>query len=125
MHIRALAEKTSTELKALIGKTRLLSIDEAQRVTNIGITLKLFVDAIPETQVIATGSSSFELSNRIVEPLTGRKNKFHLHPFSLEELGQIHERREVLALLPVGSSLGFEELLIRVVKQRDSGKVAR
>lgn len=91
---RALTEKTSTELKALIGKTKLLLIDEAQRVTNIGITLKLFVDAIPETQVIATGSSSFELSNRIVEPLTGRKVEFHLHPFSLEELRQLHSPLE-------------------------------
>jgi predicted AAA+ superfamily ATPase len=96
---QALTEKTSTELKALIGKTKLLLIDEAQRVTNIGITLKLFVDAIPETQVIATGSSSFELSNKIVEPLTGRTFEFHLHPFSLEELGQIHSPLELRRLL--------------------------
>lgn len=96
---RALTEKTSTELKALIGKTRLLLIDEAQRVTNIGLSLKLFVDAIPETQVIATGSSAFELANRIVEPLTGRKVEFHLHPFSLEELGQIHSPLELGRLL--------------------------
>lgn len=96
---RALTEKTSTELKALAGKTKLLLIDEAQRVTNIGITLKLFVDAIPEIQVIATGSSSFELSNRIVEPLTGRKVEFHLHPFSLEELWQIHSPLELGRLL--------------------------
>ncbi len=96
---RALTEKSSTELKAFIGKTKLLLIDEAQRVTNIGIILKLFVDAIPETQVIATGSSSFELSNRIVEPLTGRKFEFHLHPFSLEELRQIHSPLELGRLL--------------------------
>jgi hypothetical protein len=96
---RALTERTSTELKALIGKARLVLIDEAQRVANIGLTLKLFVDAIPETQVIATGSSSFELSNRIVEPLTGRKVEFHLHPFSLEELGQLHSPLEMGRLL--------------------------
>ena len=96
---RALTERTSTELKALIGKTSLVLIDEAQRVTNIGLTLKLFVDAIPETQVIATGSSSFELSNRIVEPLTGRKVEFQLHPFSLEELRQVHSRLELGRLL--------------------------
>lgn len=96
---QALTEKTSTELRSFIGKTKLLLIDEAQRVTNIGITLKLFVDAIPDTQVIATGSSSFELSNRIVEPLTGRKIEFHLHPFSLEELGQIYSPLELGRLL--------------------------
>jgi predicted AAA+ superfamily ATPase len=96
---RALTDKTSTELRALIGTSKLVLIDEAQRVTNIGITLKLFVDAIPETQVIATGSSSFELSNRIVEPLTGRKIEFHLHPFSLEELRQVHSPLELGRLL--------------------------
>lgn len=95
---QALTGKNSTQLKAFIGKVKLLLIDEAQRVTNIGMTLKLFVDAIPETQVIATGSSSFELSNRIVEPLTGRKVEFHLHPFSLEELGQIHSRLDLARL---------------------------
>jgi len=96
---QALTEKTSTELKALIGRNKLILIDEAQRVTNIGITLKLFVDAIPETQVIATGSSSFELSNRIVEPLTGRKIEFHLHPFSIEELEQEYSPLELGRLL--------------------------
>ncbi|MBF0501349.1 MAG: ATP-binding protein [Candidatus Riflebacteria bacterium] len=95
----AMTEKTSTELKALIGRNKLVLIDEAQRVTNIGITLKLFVDAIPETQVIATGSSSFELSNKIVEPLTGRKIEFHLHPFSLEELKQVYSPLELGRLL--------------------------
>lgn len=96
---QALAEKTSTELKAFIGKTKLLLIDEAQRVANIGITLKLLVDAIPETQVIATGSSSFELSNKIVEPLTGRKVEFHLHPFSLAELSQLYSPLELQRLI--------------------------
>lgn len=104
---QALTEKTSTQLKALIGRTKLLLIDEAQRVTNIGLTLKLFVDAIPETQVIATGSSAFELSNQIVEPLTGRKYEFHLHPFSLGELGTIHSPLELQRLLETYMTFGM------------------
>lgn len=82
----ALSDRSSTELRALIGPNTLLAIDEAQRVRNIGLTLKLLVDGIPEVQVIATGSSSFELSNTIAEPLTGRKVEFHLFPLSAEEL---------------------------------------
>ena len=82
----ALADRTSTELRALIGRKTLVAIDEAQRVRNIGLTLKLLVDTFPDVQVIATGSSSFELSNTISEPLTGRKVEFHLFPLSVEEL---------------------------------------
>ena len=82
----ALADRTSTELRALIGRKTLVAIDEAQRVRNIGLTLKLLVDTFPDVQVIATGSSSFELSNTISEPLTGRKVEFHLFPLSVDEL---------------------------------------
>ncbi len=83
-----LANKTSSELKNLLGNNELVIIDEAQRVENIGLTLKLIIDNYPQIQIIATGSSSFELSNKINEPLTGRKYEFHLYPFSLEELSQ-------------------------------------
>lgn len=81
-----LQNKTSTELKNFIGTSKLVLIDEAQRVENIGLTLKLLVDNYPETQIIATGSSSFELANKILEPLTGRFFEFHMYPFSLGEL---------------------------------------
>lgn len=83
---RALTERTSTELRALIGSKTLVVIDEAKHVRNIGLTLKLLGDNFPGIQVIATGSSSFELSNEIVEPLTGRKVEFHLFPLSAAEL---------------------------------------
>ncbi len=91
----ALTKKTSTELKSFIGNNNLVLIDEAQRVKNIGITLKLIVDNYPKIQVIATGSSSFDLSNEIVEPLTGRKYEFYLFPFSLEELKEIYSEIEI------------------------------
>src|SRR3989338_4409784 len=64
----ALTNKTSTEIKAFLGNNKLIVFDEAQRINNIGLTLKLIVDNFPEIQVVATGSSLFELSNKIVEP---------------------------------------------------------
>lgn len=83
---QSLEMRTTTELKQLFGDASLVVIDEAQRVQNIGMTLKLAVDAMRDIQIIATGSSSFELANRTSEPLTGRKFEFHLHPLSLGEL---------------------------------------
>ena len=91
----ALTDSTSTAIKSLIGSAHLVIIDEAQRVRNIGLTLKLMVDTLIDTQIIATGSSSFDLSNEIAEPLTGRKYEFHLYPFSLEELSQIYQPTEL------------------------------
>ena len=85
--IRPLLESaTSTSLKALIGDNALILIDEAQRVKNIGLTLKLLVDNFKEIQIIATGSSALELANKINEPLTGRKREYHLYPFSTAEM---------------------------------------
>jgi len=78
--------RSSTELKSLLGDSRLVVIDEAQRIGNVGLTLKLLVDNFPDMQIVATGSSSFELADRLKEPLTGRKFEFQLSPFSLKEI---------------------------------------
>ncbi|MFH0791631.1 MAG: ATP-binding protein [bacterium] len=96
---QALINKTSTELKSFLGDNQLIILDEAQRVKNIGLTLKLIVDNYPEIQIIATGSSSFDLSNEIVEPLTGRKTEFYLYPLSLGELKTIYSEIEIDRLL--------------------------
>lgn len=94
--IRAIfTNRTSTELKSFLGDKKLIIIDEAQRVKDIGLTLKLIIDTYPKIQIIATGSSSFDLSNRVVEPLTGRKYEFYLYPFSLEELTAVYSSLEV------------------------------
>lgn len=104
---RRLTEPTSTELQAEIGDADLILIDEAQRVKNIGITLKLLIDNYPEKQVIATGSSAIEMSNSINEPLTGRKYEYVMYPFSCEELfnefGEQEERRMLERRLIYGS----------------------
>ena len=80
------SNRTSSELRNLVGTEKLVVIDEAQRIENIGLALKLMVDNFSDVQVIATGSSSFELADRLKEPLTGRKYEFMLPPFSLEEM---------------------------------------
>ena len=104
---RKLAEPTSTELRAEIGDADLILIDEAQRVRNIGITLKLLIDNFPEKQLVVTGSSAIELSNSINEPLTGRKYEYVMYPFSTEELinefGAQEERRMLERRLVYGS----------------------
>lgn len=70
----------------------LLAVDEAQSIPNIGRSLKLIVDQLPEIAVIATGSSSFELTGQIGEPLTGRKRTIVLYPISQAELSAVHNR---------------------------------
>lgn len=76
------------QLKTVLGSNTLVVIDEAQRVSDIGITLKVIHDVFPEIQIVATGSSSFDLANKINEPLTGRALTFFLYPLSLEEIRQ-------------------------------------
>ncbi|MBU0998092.1 ATP-binding protein [Patescibacteria group bacterium] len=78
--------ETSDGLKRIIGDSKLVVIDEAQRIRNIGLKIKLLVDNFPDQQVIATGSSSFELANEIKEPLTGRSREFWLYPLSSSEI---------------------------------------
>ena len=74
------------QLQLWVKNYKTVIIDEAQKIKNIGNTIKLMVDNIPEVQVIATWSSSFDLANHIVEPLTWRTKTFYLHPLSIEEI---------------------------------------
>lgn len=82
-----LTNVSSSQLRQLIGANDFVVIDEAQRISNIGLTLKLLVDQLPEKQILATGSSSLDLANSINEPLTGRLFTFHLFPISWQEWG--------------------------------------
>jgi len=102
-----LTNTTSTKLKSLFGNRKLIVIDEAQRIENIGLTLKLAVDSIPDIQIIATGSSAFELANKIHEPLTGRKFEFFLYPFSVQELAAHSSAFEEHRLLENRMMYGF------------------
>ena len=83
--VEALSSRNLDQLKGLVQGYDLLFIDEAQRIPDIGINLKILHDQIPSLKIIATGSSSLDLANRVKEPLTGRTWTFQLHPISAEE----------------------------------------
>lgn len=97
--VEALTNRNLRELVLLVGKAKYIVIDEAQKVNNIGLTLKLIVDNIPDVQVIATGSSAFELRNRLNEPLTGRKFEYQMYPISTNEIYQSSGYVDVKRLL--------------------------
>ena len=94
-----LESKTSTEWKYLLSSYDLVFIDEAQRVKNIGLTLKMIGDLKLKTQVVVTGSSSFDMANEVNEPATGRLIEYNLYPFSLSELAIETSEREEKRLL--------------------------
>lgn len=99
--------KSAQELGELVQGYDVVVIDEAQRIKNIGVILKLIADNIPQIKLIASGSSSFDLANQLSEPLTGRHRKFHLYPLSLKELvdayGEIYVNKELETLMSFGT----------------------
>ena len=93
--VSSLTEKSAIELRSYIGDSNLVIIDEAQRVENIGISIKLIHDTYPEIKLLVTGSSSLDLSNKITEPLTGRSIETILYPLSVEEVS-VADRKSVV-----------------------------
>lgn len=110
-------------MKQIIGTNQALFIDEAQRVKNIGLTLKLITDQLPGIRLLVSGSSSLELANEINEPLTGRKWEFRLFPISWVELvnhvGFLDARRQLETRMLYGmypevvTSLGDERAVLQ------------
>jgi hypothetical protein len=96
---QALSLENPLQLKTFLGEGKFFVFDEAQKVSNIGIILKLLIDTYPDLQIIATGSSSFELSNKISEPLTGRSLEFKLYPISYSEISADRQSWESPAIL--------------------------
>jgi len=103
----SLPKSTSTKLKNLALNKKFVFIDEAQRIEDVGIVIKLFTDQIKDKQVIATGSSAFELASGLRESLTGRKYEFTLFPFKYMELasnfGRLEETRQLEQRLIYGA----------------------
>ena len=91
---------TATRLKTFFETNKFVVIDEAQKIENIGSKLKLITDYLPEIQVIATGSSAFELRNKLNEPFTGRKFEHKLFPFSFKEMKDDIGLLEEIRMLP-------------------------
>jgi predicted AAA+ superfamily ATPase len=103
-YVDVLSSKDARKLKGLIGNNEILFIDEAQRIPNIGINLKIIHEELPDLRVFITGSSSINIASRVSEALTGRKFVFSLYPLSLKELNYHYSPFEIDDML--------EELLI-------------
>lgn len=85
-----LTEPNTEQIRAIIGKYKFVFIDEAQRIEGIGLTMKIITDRFKDVQLFTSGSSSFDLTNKINEPLTGRKWEYQLFPISWEEFENHH-----------------------------------
>lgn len=90
-----LSELDVLSLQNIIGRYKIVIIDEVQRIQNAGLLLKILVDNFKEVQFIATGSSALDISEQIFEPLTGRYLLFHLFPFTLAE---VYPRKSVFEI---------------------------
>ena len=96
LHIHdVLGSQSIEQIKAYAKNYELIAIDEAQRIPNIGIGLKILIDHVPGIRVIATGSSSFDLSNKVGEPLVGRVITKVLYPVAQSELLALHNEFEL------------------------------
>lgn len=98
-YIEVLSSRDARQLSDLVSGYQLVVIDEAQRVPDIGINLKILIDAGLGVKILATGSSSFDLANKVQEPLTGRHWTYFLYPISHLELRQHFNRFEMSAAL--------------------------
>ena len=92
---------TIERFRSVIGKNKIVVVDEAQRIENVGIKMKLITDNFPDVQLVVTGSSSFELANKINEPLTGRKFEYELFPLSFNEMAEEHGLFAEIQKLPI------------------------
>lgn len=102
LDVRLLFNNITTEkFRSLFGKAKIVVIDEAQRIENIGLKAKLITDNFPDIQLVVTGSSSFDLANKINEPLTGRKWEYQLFPMSFRELADSNGLLQEIKKLPI------------------------
>jgi len=90
---------SSSRFKAIIKNHNVVIIDEAQNIKDIGLKLKIITDELKDVQLIATGSSAFDLSNDLNEPLTGRKFEYQMYPMSFEEMVGHHNLLDEISLL--------------------------
>lgn len=102
-----LSRPNTAQLKNIIGNHKVVFIDEAQRLPDIGITLKIITDQFKQVQLLVSGSSAFELANQANEPLTGRKWQYNLYPLSYQEIeetiGFVKARQELEIRLIYGN----------------------
>lgn len=97
--VKILEERSISNYKRLLRNIDLLVIDEAQAIPEIGLILKLIVDNIPDIKIVATGSSMFDLNNKLGEPLVGRKNTLYLFPLAQMEFSNYEKYPETVSKL--------------------------
>src|SRR3989338_1314640 len=118
-----LGSQDFAEIREYAAGYELIAIDEAQRIPAIGQVLKIIVDQIPGTRVIVTGSSSFELSGQVGEPLTGRKTTLTLFPVAALELANHYNRHELEEHMPEQLVFGSYPEVITAVARSDKARI--
>ena len=101
------SDMTAPRMKALLGNRKIIVIDEAQRIPNIGLRLKVITDQLQEVQLLASGSSSFQLASKVSESLTGRKQEFQMFPLSFTEMVQHTDLLTEIRMLPHRLTFGY------------------
>ncbi len=111
---------TSTRLRAIIGDNKVVVIDEAQRIADAGLKLKLITDQMKDVQLVATGSSSFQLTSMINESLAGRKRELRMFPLSFGEMVAHTNFLEEMRMLPHRMIYGYyPEVVTHIGEERD------
>ena len=118
-YIDVLSSRDSVKLKSLVAGYDLLFIDEAQRVPDIGVNLKILHDQIPDLRTMVTGSSSLDLANSIHEPLTGRTWTYNLYPIAYLELSKLFNPFELDAQLQDRLVYGSYPEVFSIANQAD------
>ena len=118
-----LTNPTTEQIRTFLGDNKYVFLDEAQRIPNIGLTLKIITDQFKNTQIFVIGSSAFDLGNELNEPLTGRKWEYELFPISWEEyentIGYLKSEQQVENRLLYGF---YPEVLNNPGKERETLK---
>jgi uncharacterized protein len=102
-----LSNSNENILRNELGTNTTVVIDEAQRIENIGLTAKIIIDRLPDASLVLSGSSAFELANKINEPLTGRKWELQMYPLSYAEMCDYHSARTENRLLHQRLQYGY------------------
>jgi len=115
-----LSDNSRERLKRLIGKNKYLIVDEAQEINEIGKKIKVIIDSLPDVCPILSGSSAFELVNKLNEPLTGRKFEIFLYPMAFSEMSAHHGLRKEIQQLESRLIFGsYPEIIMNPGQEKD------
>ena len=120
---KILSNVTSTRLKSMLAGKEFFILDEAQRISDIGLKLKLIADNVEGVQIVATGSSSFELASKTSESLTGRKREYNMFPMTFKEMTDYSDMISEKRLIPHRLVYGYYPEV--VTAQGDEKEVLR